>query len=171
MGFRVAERLAIDHSADIRRQEFLALTATIRIGRTKVFLMKPQTYMNRSGSSVEAACSALGVAPEQLVVVYDDADLALGRIRVRASGGTGGHRGLESIVDETGNRDFVRVRMGVGRPPDGVPLDQHVLAPVSGTDAIVIGNMIETAADAVCAIVEGGVVAAMQRFNSAAAAE
>jgi len=165
LGFRVADRLADDRSTRIRRSQFRALTATVRIGRSEVLLMKPQTYMNASGKSVEDACRALSVPYDRVIVVCDDADLALARIRVRQGGGTGGHRGLDSIIGETGSRDFVRVRLGVGRPPAGIELDEHVLAPVAADEKKAVTEMMERGADAVAEIVINGVAPAMQKFN------
>jgi len=130
--------------------------------------MKPQTYMNRSGRSVAAACRALSTPHERVIVVCDDADLALGRIRVRQGGGTGGHNGLRSIVDESGSADFVRVRLGVGRPPSGVALDEHVLDKPSADEFDAIDGLIDRGASAVAEIVRNGVESAMRAFNGPA---
>jgi PTH1 family peptidyl-tRNA hydrolase len=166
LGFRVADRLATERSTDIRRLEYQALTAILRIGRSEVLLMKPQTYMNLSGRSVSAACTDLDIPLEHLVVVYDDVDLSLGRIRVRRGGGAGGHRGVASIIEEAGGVDFPRVRIGVGRPPEGTAVDRFVLGPVAAAEDGPLEEAVVRAADAVCAIVLDGVAAAMQRFNA-----
>jgi PTH1 family peptidyl-tRNA hydrolase len=171
VGFRVADRLARDRSTDIRRLEFQALTAIVEIDRSEVLLMKPQTYMNRSGESVAAACRETGLDPGRLIVVYDDVDLPLGRIRVRRGGGAGGHRGVRSVIEETGESAFARVRIGVGRPPAGMAVEQYVLEPFAPQEEPVVEAAIERAAGAVRAIVNDGIEAAMQRFNAAASGE
>ena len=167
LGFRVADRLASERSTDIRRLEYQALTATVRIGRSEVLLMKPQTYMNRSGQSVSDAWHALALDARRLVVVYDDVDLPLGRIRIRRGGGSGGHRGVDSIIAQIGEAGFARVRIGVGRPPDGVAVDRFVLEPFADAEREVVDVAVERAARAACAIVTDGLEVAMQRFNAA----
>ncbi len=169
LGFRVADRLASECSTDIRRLEYQALTAIVRIGRSEVLLMKPQTYMNLSGGSISAACSDLDISLERLVAIYDDVDLPLGRVRVRRGGGSGGHRGAASIVERLGGAEFPRVRIGVGRPPEGTPVDRFVLAPVAASEEAVLEEAVVRAADAVCVIVSEGIDAAMGRFNAIAA--
>ena len=169
LGFRVADELAARYDTRIRRRDYSALTATVRIGRTEVLLMKPQTYMNRSGRSVSAACSDLEIPIERVVVVYDDVDLALGRIRVRRGGGAGGHRGVLSIIEEVGGVEFPRVKVGVGRPPEGMPVDEFVLAPLPAAEDELLESAIARAAEAAAAIVSDGVDAAMQRYNSSPA--
>jgi len=165
LGFRVVDAIAEACSTRIRRSKYRALTATVRIGRSEVLLMKPQTYMNLSGSSVRDACRDLELAASHLVVVCDDADLALGRLRVRMGGGTGGHRGLRSIIDELQTADFVRVRAGVGRPPDGTPLDQHVLSGFTQAEHAVAEALVERGAAAVRAVIDAGVETAMREYN------
>jgi PTH1 family peptidyl-tRNA hydrolase len=165
LGFRIVDKLAEDCSTRIRRSEFRALTATVWFGRSEVLLMKPQTYMNLSGRSVDDARSRLSIPAERIVVVCDDADLELGRIRVRAGGGTGGHRGLRSIIEEIGDAGFVRIRAGVGRPPTGGPLDRYVLANFENTEFEAVDSLVERGAAAVREVVTEGVESAMRSFN------
>ncbi len=167
LGFRVVDRLARERGRGIRRKEFRALTAAVEIGRTEVLLLKPQTYMNASGASVRAACAGLGIPSEHVIVVCDDADLELGRVRVRPRGGSGGHRGLASIISELGTEEFVRVRLGVGRPPEGADMSEHVLQSATGSEAAVLDALVERGTRAVETVVERGVDAAMQEFNGA----
>ena len=133
--------------------------------------MKPQTYMNRSGESVAEACRGLNLPPARLVVVYDDVDLPLGRIRVRREGGSGGHRGVQSIITQAGASAFPRVRIGVGRPPHEVAVDEYVLAPFATAEQDAVQEAIRRASEAVCAIVTHGVDSAMQRFNAPASGD
>jgi PTH1 family peptidyl-tRNA hydrolase len=169
VGFRVADEIAKRCHVSIRRRCYRALTVETRIGRTEVLLMKPQTYMNRSGGSVAAACKDLDIPVERVIVVYDEADLPLGRLRVRKGGGPGGHRGVSSIIDETGSRDFCRVRLGIGRPADrDADLAEHVLSSIPSDATETVVGLVARAADAVERIVTEGIEVAMREFNGAA---
>jgi PTH1 family peptidyl-tRNA hydrolase len=165
LGFRVADELAARHDTRIRRRDYSALTATARIGRTEVLIMKPQTFMNLSGRSMRAASRKLGVPAERWVVVCDDADLPCGKLRVRVGGGTGGHRGIASIIQDTGERDFIRVRLGLGRPAGRVDLADWVLERIGADDLQGYEELVGRAADAVECVVRNGVNRAMQEFN------
>ena len=168
IGFEVADLLAARHDTRIRRRNYQALTASIRVGRTEVLLIKPQTYMNASGLSVAGVCRNLTVDEGGLIVVHDDSDLEPGRIRVLRGGGSAGHKGIASIIEETGGSDFTRIRLGVGRPDVGA-LTDHVLDSFTKDEAEVIGAMTGRAADAVAAVVTEGLEAAMRTFNAAPA--
>jgi PTH1 family peptidyl-tRNA hydrolase len=165
LGFRVADELAARYDTRIRRRDYSALTATVRMGRTEVLLMKPQTFMNLSGRSMRAASRKLGIPADRWIVVCDDADLPLGKLRVRSGGGTGGHRGIASIVQDTGERNFVRVRLGLGRPEGRVDLADWVLERIGAEDVAAYDETVDRAADAVECIVKRGVQRAMQEFN------
>lgn len=167
LGFRVVETIAESCHAHIRRREYRALTAVVRIGRSEVLLLEPQTYMNLCGDSVASACKGLGIPPDRVIVVYDDADLASGRLRVRRGGGTGGHKGVASIIEALGSADFVRLRLGIGRPPVGRELADWVLEQVTGAESRELNGLVECAAEAVREIVSNGPESAMQRFNAA----
>jgi PTH1 family peptidyl-tRNA hydrolase len=165
VGFRLADRLAEEHGTHIRRTEFGALTATIMVGRTEVLIMKPQQYMNRSGEAVAAALSAINIPVDRLVVAYDDADLPLGRVRLRAQGGGGGHRGVESIIDAVGSGDFSRIRLGIGRPDRERELADFVLEEFSAAELAGVELLIERGAGAAQTTVAQGLTAAMQIYN------
>lgn len=167
VGFEVVDVLAARAETVIRRPEYRALTAAVRICRSMVIVMKPQEYMNRSGRSVADALGALGLTASGLVVVYDDLDLPLGRLRVRVGGSAGGHRGVASVIEQTGEDAFVRVRVGVGRPPTGVSAVDFVLSPFATEQAAVAAEAVARAADAVTTVVCEGPRAAMEAFNSA----
>ena len=124
-------------------------------GSKNVMLLKPTTYMNNSGSALG------GYRVEQLIVVHDDLDLPPGDVRVKVGGGAGGHNGLRSITQQLG-KDFVRVRVGIGRPPVGVIVTDFVL----GRMDAVVRQVVPLAADAVEAVLESGPEAAMNRFNA-----
>ena len=128
-------------------------------------LCKPLTFMNLSGKAVAPLMRREGVLPERLLVVHDDMDIALGRLRLRAGGGSGGHRGMASIMSSLGDDAIARVRVGIGRPPDGIDAAQFVLSPVRGGDRSLWLQAVELAADAVEAVLRDGLERAMERFN------
>jgi PTH1 family peptidyl-tRNA hydrolase len=165
VGFRVVDVVAARWNVDIRRPEFRALTAEAMLGRSMVLLMKPQTFMNSSGRSVAEALTNLALPPERLIAIYDDLDLPVGRIRVRPDGGTGGHRGVASLTEHLGTDAFARVRLGIGRPPEGCAVIDYVLSPFAADDAVEMARVVSRAADAVECIVTDGIVAAMEAFN------
>ena len=153
-GYLVADELARRHDGSWRKRK-KAEAAPVCVGLTKTTLLKPATFMNNSGSAVS------DYGPEDLVVIHDDLDLEAGTVRVKVGGGAGGHNGLRSIIGRLGN-DFVRVRIGIGRPPVGMSVTDYVL---SRMDAAV-RDAVPTAADAVEAVLEHGPEAAMNRFNA-----
>ncbi len=167
VGFEVVDMVAARAAIDIRRPEFRALTAAVRICRSMVIVMKPQEYMNCSGRSVADALGALGIPASGLVVVHDDLDLPLGRLRIRVGGGSGGHRGVASVLEEVGDDRFVRVRVGVGRPAPGIPTVEYVLTPFTKAEADEAAQAVSRAADAVTTIVCECPQAAMEKFNRA----
>ncbi|HYC56421.1 MAG TPA: aminoacyl-tRNA hydrolase [Candidatus Binatia bacterium] len=171
VGFAVVDVLAARFDTHIRRPEFRALTAVLSICRSEVFVMKPQTYMNRSGCAAAEALTALDLRVEQLIAVYDDLDLPLGRLRIRQGGSSGGHRGVASLCAELGSDAFIRLRVGIGRPSAGVPTIQHVLAPFGADEAHAAQKAVDAAAAALQTIVCDGVRAAMETVNRIPAAE
>ena len=152
-GYLVADELAKRHDGSWRKRK-KAEAAPVSVGLTDTTLLKPTTYMNNSGSAVS------DYRPEDLVVVHDDLDLEAGTVRVKVGGGAGGHNGLRSIIGRMGN-DFVRVRIGIGRPPPGVGVTDYVLSRMDSS----VRDAILTAADAVEFVLEHGPEAAMNRFN------
>jgi peptidyl-tRNA hydrolase, PTH1 family len=152
-GYLVADELAKRHDGSWRKKK-KAEAAPFSLGLTDATLLKPTTFMNNSGSAVS------DYKPEDLVVVHDDLDLEAGMVRVKVGGGAGGHNGLRSVIGRLGN-DFVRVRIGIGRPPVGMGVTDYVLSRMDS----VVRDAIPTAADAVEAVLEDGPEAAMNRFN------
>jgi len=141
------------------------LRAEGRLGRDAVTLAKPQSYMNRSGPVVAGLVGELGLDLSEVIVVHDDLDLAPGRIRVKARGGHGGHNGVLSIIDALESDRFARVKIGIGRPPDGVDPADYVLAPMSAHERAVLDEAVQQAVGAVECWVGEGLMAAMNRFN------
>jgi peptidyl-tRNA hydrolase, PTH1 family len=152
-GYLVADELARRHAGSWRKRK-KAEAAPITLGLTDATLLKPTTFMNNSGSAVS------DYRPEDLIVIHDDLDLEAGTVRVKVGGGAGGHNGLRSIIGRMGN-DFVRVRIGIGRPPLGVGVTDYVLSRMDS----VVKEAIPTAADAVEFLLEHGPEAAMNRYN------
>jgi peptidyl-tRNA hydrolase, PTH1 family len=133
--------------------------------------MKPATFMNASGEAVGSWLRYYKEGLASLVVVVDDADLPLGRIRIRARGGSGGHNGLRSIIQHAGGENFARVRLGIGRDASRGDMISHVLRPFSKEDAAVVADMVARAADAAAMIVTEGIERAMNCYNQAVAQE
>lgn len=129
-------------------------------------LLVPQTFMNESGDSVGPAAGSLRAAPGQVLVVHDEIDLPFGVVRGKAGGGHGGHNGLRDIIAATGTGDFVRVRMGVGRPPGRQSAADFVLHDFTGAERGVLPNVLTDAADAIELIATDGLTAAQQRFHA-----
>jgi len=131
-------------------------------------ILMPDTFMNASGESVRPAVAQLGIAPEShLLVVHDDLDLPLERIRLRARGGCGGHRGMQSIAAELDREDFARLRFGIGRPPPGVEVIDYVLSPFGDQAEPRVASAIERSVEAILAALADGMESAMERFNRA----
>ena len=165
-GFDVLDRLAHRLGGAWRGQaRFKAELARIRADAVDVLLVKPQTFMNASGEAVGPLTRYYGVAPADLVVVSDDADLPAGRLRIRPGGGAGGHRGLLSVIEACGTQAFARVRVGVGRGAAGAGLVDHVLGRLEPADEEAVRRTLEVAADAVLCLVAQGPAEAMNRFN------
>lgn len=164
VGFLVCDELARRHGGSFR-SKFSGELADVRLDGARVALLKPQTYMNESGRSVGAAARFYKLEPQHLLVVHDEADLDLGRLQARASGGLAGHNGLRSVAQHLRSQNFLRLRVGVGRPERGDPrpVADYVLAPFSPEEDVeaIVGR----AADAVESVVRDGLDEAQQRFN------
>jgi PTH1 family peptidyl-tRNA hydrolase len=166
IGFATLDRLAADLGASWRRSfRFQARVGRAAWGDAPVLLVKPETFMNRSGRAVAGLGRYHRVEPGDVIVVSDDADLDLGRLRIRAQGGSGGHRGLQSILDEWGDDAFARVRVGIGRPEATRDLVAHVLSPGTAEERERLKAMAGWAAEAVKCIISDGAETAMNRFN------
>ena len=165
-GFRVLDALAADLGVKVNRSKFKALTTTATIGGEKVLLLKPQTYMNASGLSVEPAASFYKVPTERIIVVFDDISLPVGKIRIRPDGSAGGHNGLKSLNTALGKQNYPRVKVGVGaKPHPDYDLADWVLSKFSSKEEKELAPAIKNAADAVEEIIRSGTDKAMGKFN------
>ena len=165
IGFRCVDRVAGDHAIELSRRQRRALIGEGVIDGRRVVVARPRTYVNRSGEAVAYLLTRYAVSPRQLLVVYDDMDLPLGKLRLRPTGSTGGHNGVKSIIDAVGTREFPRLRIGIGRPAEGVDEVDHVLGTMSPDDRREIDEAVERAADAVISVISEGITVAMNRFN------
>jgi PTH1 family peptidyl-tRNA hydrolase len=163
-GWMVVDELARRHDASFR-SKFSGQLAEIRLGDRRLGLLKPETYMNLSGSSLGAAARFYKVPLDSIVVVHDDVDLEPGRLQVRLGGGLAGHNGLRSIKQALGSADFLRARVGVGRPARGDrrPVADYVLSPFAPEDDV--DAIVAQAADAAETLARDGLEEAQRRFN------
>src|SRR5438552_3385670 len=164
IGWLVVDELA-DRTDARWRGKFSGRLAEVRLDGLRLALLKPETFMNDSGRSVAAAARFFKVEPEALLVVHDDVDLEAGRLQARSGGGLAGHNGLRSLARDLGTQDFLRLRIGVGRPGRGDPrpVSDWVLSPFAPEEDV--EALISRSADAVESIALNGVGAAQQRFN------
>lgn len=166
IGFLVLDELAGRLGVSFRRSWWSpVLTAKGMIGQEPVQLMKPQTFMNRSGLIAGSALRKAGGEAGNLLVVFDDIALGWGQLRVRAQGSAGGHNGVQSVMDVLGSGSFGRIRIGIGPKPDSVSLSNHVLGPFSDAEKQSLENVVRRAADAVERVCTAGIEQAMNCFN------
>jgi len=164
VGWMVVEELVRRHDGSFR-SKFNGRVAEPRISDARVALLQPETYMNDSGRSISAAARFFKVAPEDVLVVHDDVDLDVGRLQARAGGGLAGHNGLRSIAQALGTPEFLRLRVGVGRPERGDPrpVADYVLSPFEAEDDV--EGIVSRSADAVESLLAEGLTVTQQRFN------
>jgi PTH1 family peptidyl-tRNA hydrolase len=164
VGWMVVDELARRHGGSFR-SKFSGSLAELRHGEQRLALLKPETFMNESGRSVAAAARFFKVEPDALLVVHDDVDLEPGRLQARAGGGLAGHNGLRSLASSLGTQDFLRLRIGVGRPARGDrrPVADYVLSPFE--PELDVAALVARSADAVETIAADGLEAAQRTFN------
>lgn len=154
VGFMAADAIARRHSFSPWTKKFTALVCEGRLGAEKVLLMKPQTYMNLSGQAVGEALRFYKLEPENLIVLYDELDLAPGKLRVKKGGGAGGHNGIKSIDAHCG-KDYRRVRIGIGHPGDKARVNAHVLSDFAKADHEWLEPMLDAVAEHIALLAEG----------------
>ena len=165
IGFEVIDKISRDHKIAISRSKFRTRYGEGTIDGLKVALVKPQSYMNLSGECLRDVLKFFKLTPEDLIVIYDDADIAPGEIRVRERGSAGGHNGMKNVICHLGTEEFVRVRVGIGKSPGDAPLRDYVLGRISADGAEQLSEGVAKAAEAVRVILTDGSAAAMNRFN------
>lgn len=166
IGFLVIEELARRYSMPLKQSRFDADFSKGRISDRAVVLVKPLSYMNRSGIPIQRLSSFFKINSSELIVIHDDLDLEFGRIRIAANRGHGGHNGIRSIVEAFGSRDFIRIRIGVGRPSSQEGVVGHVLGMFSPEEFNALDALVDKCADACLVILDKGVIRAMDLYNS-----
>ena len=168
-GFRVIDRIAEKLNVKIDKLKFQGLYAQVNTDSGKLFLLKPQTYMNLSGRSVLQLSAFFKVPPARIIVLFDDISLEPGKLRLRKDGSAGGHNGIKSIIQELGSQDFPRVKIGVGaKPHPDYDLADWVLSTFSAQEEKTLAPAIERAADAALCIMERGIAEASNRYSGKA---
>jgi PTH1 family peptidyl-tRNA hydrolase len=165
IGFMVATRLAELAGVPLKRKGYQGVYGVGRVAGAEATILLPQTYMNRSGGSVAAACQSLGVAPGDLIVVHDEIDLDFGVVRIKVGGGHGGHNGLRSICGVLDDPGFIRLRAGIGRPPAGGDVSSYVLSRFNAAERAGLADYIGTLTDALEAVLIKGPHEAMNNYN------
>ena len=164
IGFMAVERFAAQHHLAFGKVQNKGLVGSGRVGDVPVLLLKPQTYMNSSGDSVSAIARFYKIPIANTLIVYDELDLPFGTLRLRKSGGAGGHNGMRSIIQQLGN-DFPRLRLGVGRPPGRMPAAAYVLQNFGKTDQPLLTDLLDESVRAIETYLHDGIELAMTRHN------
>lgn len=165
VGFLVVDELGKRFGIDVNKNKFQSLYGEGFVETNKVLLLKPQTYMNRSGGAVSSASNFYKIPPENIIVVHDEMDLSLGRIMIKPGGGSAGNNGIKSIISHLTTKDFIRIRIGIGKPKMESDGASHVLSKFSKSESNLVEDSIQTASDAVIEIINNGLEKAMNKFN------
>jgi PTH1 family peptidyl-tRNA hydrolase len=166
IGFMLMNRLAEKLGEGFSKLESKALIAKCTYQGQRLVLAKPQTFMNLSGRAVSSLLRYYKIPVTNLLVTYDEVDLPLGTLRMRPSGGSAGHKGMQSIVEQLGTEEIPRLRIGVGRPPGRMEAADYVLQNFSREEAEELTMLLDTAAEAVLTFVSGGLEKAMNQYNN-----
>ncbi len=173
VGFMCVNHFAKTHRIRFDRKRGEARIGTGEVAGNEVVVARPQTYMNLSGQAVSRLVRKFNIGPDNLLVIYDDLDLPLGKIRIRQGGSSAGHKGVESIIAELGSRDFIRIRVGIGRPPIPVGSGEvtetgivdYVLSDFTAEEKEVVARVIPEGSGAIFSLITEGLAAAMNKYN------
>lgn len=171
IGFMLVDRLAAKFDITFSRVESRALVCKTKYEDRSIILAKPQTFMNLSGQAVGALVKFYKIPLENLMIVNDDVDLPFGKLRIRPSGGSAGQKGVVSIIDRLGTKDFPRLRLGLGRPPGRMQAASYVLREFSQEEIDFLPEILDRGVDAVLTFISAGLVTAMNQYNSNANGE
>ena len=163
MGFDVINRISEKYNISVTKSKFQGLYGTGEIEDKKVILLKPQTYMNESGRSIVQAINFYKIERKNIIIIYDDADISIGAVRVKEEGSPNTHNGMKSVVQYLGTQNFTRIRVGIGEPNKDI--SDYVLEPISKKERVELDFGIEKAVDAVEEILIFGVTSSMNKFN------
>jgi len=165
VGFRVIDRLSCQHRIKLNKYLCQAWIGNGKIGRKEVLLAKPLTFVNAAGISLFQIKQKCEINLENIMVISDDVDLELGKLRLACKGGDGGHKGLRSIIQSLQTEEFPRLRIGIGRPEESVDLKEYVLGEFASSEKKIIEEAINRASQAVKMVIEQGIDEAMRHFN------
>ena len=165
VGFWCVNHLADANSISLSDRRRKVVVGAGTIAGMHVVLAKPRTFVNRSGEAIAYLLARYKVSPGNLLVIHDDMDLPLGKLRLRPGGSAGGHKGMKSIIQATGTQDFPRLKMGIGRPLEGMDEIGHVLGGMTGEESEIVERAVELATQAVVAMLTEGITQAMNRYN------
>ncbi len=165
MGFDVINKIAKKYEIEVTRTKFNGLYANAIIENQKVILLKPQTFMNLSGQSIEAFVSFYKIPIENVLVIYDDMDVEIGSIKIRKKGGPGSHNGAKSVVHELMSENFPRIRVGIGKPVDEYDAIDYVIGPLEEEIYQKLEKGIEKASEAVTEFLKNGIDNTMNKYN------
>lgn len=166
IGYTVVDRLMEKQQLSMTDQKFRGDYTTWHINQDRIYLLKPYTYMNLSGEAVLPFMTYFGIGMEDIIVIYDDLDLDVGKMRLRQTGSAGGHNGVKSIIDLLGSDKFNRIRIGIGRPQNGWKVVDHVLAPFGKDDQIAVDLAVDKAVDALTDWANGATfISLMNQYN------
>lgn len=166
VGFMVAEALAAEAGVSLKKKGHQGVYGVGRVAGQECTILLPQTYMNLSGVSVGSAYKSLGITPGDLIVVHDDIDLPFGTLKLRVGGGHGGHNGIRSIREVLGSGEFIRLKVGVGRPAGSGDVADHVLSAFASSERNLLDRVLEGSIQALTLLLERGVGPAMNEFNN-----
>ena len=166
IGFMVLEKIAAQWEVDLKQKSFDALWNRGKIAGINVLLAMPQTYMNLSGNAVKKLLAYFKADVNNLIVIHDDLDLPFGTVRLKTGGGNAGHKGLASIEESLGSSEFIRIRLGIGKPVDKSRIEGYVLEPFGKEESSVLPQIIQLAADAATEIVLSGMQTAMVKYHT-----
>lgn len=169
IGFMAIDRLAERHGIALATKKFKGVLGTGVISDQPVVLLKPQTFMNLSGQSVQPAQAFYGVDVERIVVFHDELDLLMGVLRLKKGGGHGGHNGLKDIINRCASKEFIRFRMGIGRPEGSQEVSAYVLSTFRKVDESLRDELIETSCDALEMFLRDGLIPTQNQFHGAEA--
>lgn len=166
IGFMLMDHLAKRYGETFSRVEARALVVKTKYIDTRLILAKPQTFMNNSGQSISSLIRFYKIPLDRLMIAYDDVDLPLGKLRIRSSGGSGGHRGMKSIIERLGTEDFPRLRIGIGRPPGRMEATDYVLKDFTKDEQLLLPEILDSSIDAILTFINSGIDNAMNQFNA-----
>lgn len=166
LGFLVLDQLAYDHKISLTQRGFDALFGKGRISDTPVFLAKPQTFMNLSGVSVKKLIDYFKIETKDMIIIHDDLDLPFNSIRIKEGNGHAGHKGLISIINYLNDPNFIRMRLGIGKPPIKSMTEEYVLTPFTENEMIFLSDLLMRSSDALTTIITSGLQLAMNHYNT-----